>query len=123
MRGRFDAGLAAIDEALNRTERNSGFWWMPEALRLKGEILLLSNQANVRSAEHYFRRSLDLAHHQGALSWELRGALSLGRLRHSQGRNGDACDLLTSVYSRFTEGFDTAHLRSAKLLLADWANR
>src|ERR1700730_18202744 len=40
MRGQFDAGLAAIDEVLNRTERNSGFSWMPEALRHKGEILL-----------------------------------------------------------------------------------
>jgi predicted ATPase/DNA-binding winged helix-turn-helix (wHTH) protein len=123
MRGHFDAGLAAIDEALNRTERNRGFWWMPEALRLKGKILLLSDQANVRPAEDYFRRSLDLAHRQGALSWELRGALSLGRLHHSQGRNGDACDLLDSVYSRFAEGFDAADLQSAKLLFAEWANR
>ena len=123
MRGHFDAGLAAIDEALNRTERNSGFWWMPEALRLKGEILLLSDQANVRSAEDYFRRSLDLAHHQGALSWELRAAASLARLLRDQGRAADALALLQPVYDRFTEGFETADLKTARNLLSTLSAR
>jgi predicted ATPase/DNA-binding winged helix-turn-helix (wHTH) protein len=122
IRGHFDAGLAAIDEALERTERNNGLWWMPEALRIKGEILLLSDQANARSAEDHFRRSLDLARHHGALSWGLRGALSLGRLHRSQGRIGDARDMLDSVYSRFTEGFYSADLQTAKLLLKEWTN-
>jgi len=61
-------------------------------------------------AEHYFRRSLDLAHRQGALSWELRAATSLLRRLREQGRSADAVTLLQLVYERFTEGFDTADL-------------
>jgi predicted ATPase len=104
---RLDAGLAAADEALRRTEHNSAFWWMPEVLRIKGEVLLLSDNSHTTAAEDHFHRSLDLAHRQGALSWELRTAMSLARLRCEQGRLGEAQDLLSSVYGRFTEGFET----------------
>ena len=114
---RFDAGLAAADEALRRAERNNAFWWMPEALRIKGEVLLLSDKADTTAAEDHFRRSLDLAHQQGALSWELRAAISLARLQRDQGWIGGARDLLAAVYNRFTEGFGTADLQSATRLL------
>jgi predicted ATPase len=72
-------------------------------------------------AEDHFRRSLDLARRQGALSWELRTAMSLARSQRHQGRIGEARDLLTSVYGRFTEGFGTADLQSAKRLLDEFA--
>ena len=68
-------------------------------------------------AEDHFRQALDLAHRQGALSWELRAATSLARLRRDQGRSADALALLEPVYNRFTEGFETADLKSAKTLL------
>ncbi|HEX3350092.1 MAG TPA: winged helix-turn-helix domain-containing protein [Acetobacteraceae bacterium] len=113
-----DKGLAAADEALRRTEHSKAFSWMPEALRIKGEVLL-SCQNDVNAAEDHFRRSLDLAHRQGALSWELRTATSFARLRRAGGRIGEARDLLVSVYGRFTEGFGTADLRSAKALIEE----
>jgi hypothetical protein len=53
---------------------------------------------------------------QGALSWELRAATSLARLLHNQGHPADALALLRPVYDRFTEGFDTADLQTAKVL-------
>src|SRR5262249_18328110 len=59
----------------------------------------------------------DWARRQEVLSWELRAAMSLARLWRSQGRLGDARDQLASVYGRFTEGFETADLRTAKQLL------
>ena len=58
-----------------------------------------------------------LARRQGALSWELRTAMSLARLQRDQGCRREALDLLTSVHGRFTEGFGTADLQAAKLLL------
>jgi len=61
--------------------------------------------------------SLDLAHRQGALSWELRAATSLARLLRDQGRSAKALALLHPVYDRFTEGFDTADLKAAEALL------
>ena len=115
--GRFEEGLAAAAEAQRRIERTQQFLWLPEALRIKGEVLLLSNKADTSGAEDHFRRSLDLAHRQGALSWELRTAMSLARLRRDQGRIREARELLSSVHARFTEGFGTGDLRAARRLL------
>jgi predicted ATPase len=115
--GDLDDGLAVACEVLQRTERNDGFWWMSEALRIKGEVLLLSEKADTTAMEDHFRRSLDLARRQGALSREVRTAVSLARLRRDQNRIGKAGYLLSSVYGRFTEGFGCADLQSARLLL------
>jgi predicted ATPase len=54
---------------------------------------------------------------QGALSRELHAAMSLARLRASQGCSADATNLPQPVYDRFTEGFDAADLIAAKRLL------
>jgi hypothetical protein len=69
------------------------------------------------AVEGGFQRSLDWARRQGAPSWELRAATSLARLWQTQGRARDARAVLTPVYRRFTEGFGTSDLASAKTLL------
>ena len=89
---------------------------MAEALRIKGEVLLAGKGDAIAAAEH-FRRSMALAHRQGGLSWELRAAMSFARSWRDRGEIGAARDLLTSVYGRFTEGYGTADLLSARTLL------
>ena len=87
-------------------------------LRVKGEVVLLQDAApQAAAAEDYFRRALDWAHRQGALSWELRAAVSLARLLRDQARSAEALALLQPVYNRFIEGFETADLKAAKALL------
>ena len=50
---------------------------------------------------------------------KIRNAISLTRLRQSQGKTKDeAFDRLATVYGKFTEGFGTADLIAAKALLA-----
>jgi predicted ATPase/DNA-binding winged helix-turn-helix (wHTH) protein len=115
--GRFSESVVAAAEALRRTERHDAFWWMPEALRIKGEILTQANPTDLESIEDCFTRSLACARRQGALSWELRAATSLARLRKQRGRPADADALLRPIYARFTEGFGTADLRAARTLL------
>ena len=115
--GRLDESLAVANEAVRRTERSHGYWWMPEALRIKGEVLLLSDQAGITAADDLLRYSVNLAHGEAALFWELRAATSLARLRRAQGRISEARDLLASVYGRFTEGFKTADLQAARRIL------
>jgi predicted ATPase len=111
-------GLATIEEALAWTERTEELWVIAELLRIKGELLLLQGaQEAAARAEDHFRRALDWARRQGALSWELRGAASLSRLLRDQGRSADGIALLQPVYDRFTEGFDTADLKAAQELL------
>jgi predicted ATPase len=58
-----------------------------------------------------------MAREQGALFWELRIALSVARLRVSQGRHHEARALLASVYDQFTEGFATADMQAALTML------
>ena len=58
-----------------------------------------------------------MARRQQAKSLELRAAISLARLWHSQGKRVAAYQLLEEVYGWFTEGFDTPDLQEAKALL------
>jgi len=60
-----------------------------------------------------------VARHQQARSWELRAATSLARLWQHQSKRAAAYDLLAPVYGWFTEGFVTADLQEAKVLLED----
>jgi len=116
--GQIADGLAAVEEAIDRTEHAEERWVMAELLRIKGELVLLrGGQGAAALAEDHFRQSLDSARRQGALSWELRAATSLARLLRGQDRVAEARDVLGSVYGRFTEGFVTADLQEAKSLL------
>jgi predicted ATPase len=51
------------------------------------------------------------------LFWELRAATCLALLLLNEGRSSDAITCLKPVYDRFTEGFGTADLITAKRLL------
>jgi predicted ATPase len=115
--GRIAEGLAAIEETIDRAERGREHWMMAELLRIKSELLLLDGPASAAAAEDHLRAALDWAHRQDALSWELRAATSLARLRAKRGRTDEARQVLAPVYDRFTEGFETADLRAAKAML------
>jgi predicted ATPase/DNA-binding winged helix-turn-helix (wHTH) protein len=116
--GYSDEITAIVDKELEWAERNEALSAFPEALRIKGELLLQSDP-DPKRAKECFLRSLDCARAQGALSWELRTAVSLARLERTQGRTKEARHLLQSVYDRFTEGFGTSDLKQAKQLLDD----
>jgi len=116
--GQIADGLTAIEEAIQHSENTEERWLIAEISRIKGELLLLQGGPTAAAAaEDHFRQALDWAARQGALSLELRAAMSLARLLRDQGRSADAKALLQSVYDRFTEGFDTANLKEAKRLL------
>ena len=90
----------------------------PELRRINGALLLQRNLAGaVSEAETCFREALEQARGQGARSWELRAAESLARLLRDQGRSIEAMEILRPVYDQFTEGWDTADLKSARALL------
>jgi predicted ATPase/DNA-binding winged helix-turn-helix (wHTH) protein len=116
--GEIANGFAAIDEAIDRCEREEGRWCFAELLRVKGELVLREGAPNaMTAAETYFQQSLDWARRQQTLSWELRTATSLARLWRDESRSEQARDLLESVYARFSEGLGTVDLRTAKTLL------
>ena len=116
--GEIAQGLATIDEALARSERDEEHWCIAELLRIKGELVLLAGGPGAASgAEEHFQHALHWTRQQGILSMELRCATGLARLWHAQGRTEPARELLAPIYGRFIEGFGTADLQAAKALL------
>ena len=116
--GKASAGLVSIEEALTRCQHNEENWYIAELLRVKGGLILLrGGSAAAAEAEVQFSQSLDWARRQQVLSWELRAATSLARLWRDNSRPKEAKALLASVYEKFTEGFATTDLVSARELL------
>jgi ATP/maltotriose-dependent transcriptional regulator MalT len=118
--GEIAEGVAIVDAALTHCKIRDEGWYLAELQRVRGDLVLRSGDAAaVAQAEEEYLSALDCARGQGAVSWELRAATSLARLRRDQGRSADAKGLLQPVYERFTEGFATTDLRAARALLDD----
>jgi class 3 adenylate cyclase/tetratricopeptide (TPR) repeat protein len=111
--GAIGDALETVEQALNfNPEEVVG---RPETLRIRGEVRL--KLGDLRLAEADFRDSIAMARSMGAKAWELRTTMSLAQLLASQGSHDEAYAMLTDIYNRFTEGFDTADLKEAKALL------
>jgi tetratricopeptide (TPR) repeat protein len=127
--GRVDKGLCMLAKALAVAHHNAERHYEAELYRLKGELLLRQGTINPcmhkatlhTEAETCFHQALEVARRQHAKSLELRAAMSLSRLRQTQGKNAEARQMLAEIYAWFTEGFDTPDLQEAKTLLEVWA--
>lgn len=85
--------------------------------RLMGELLLQQAVPDTPQAETCLHQALAVSRRQQAKSLELRAATSLARLWQQQGQRAEARALLAPIYRWFTEGFETADLQEAKVLL------
>jgi predicted ATPase len=119
--GQAEKGLTVLAEAVAVVHKTGERIYEAELYRLKGELLLVRSAENHGEAEAYFQQALAVARRQQAKSWELRAAMSLGRLWQQQGKRAKARELLAPIYDWFTEGFDTADLQEARALLAEWS--
>ncbi|KAA0108868.1 AAA family ATPase [Mycolicibacterium sp. P1-5] len=117
--GQIENGLRATEEALDWVDRNDERLYAPEAHRIRGELLLLDEPRDTRSAEESIRRGFAIAQSQGAKAFELRAATSLARVYLRQRKFREGYELLSPVYGWFTEGFGTADLIEAKALLEE----
>jgi predicted ATPase len=96
-----------------------GRFYEAELDRLTGELRLAQCSEERTAAEVCYQQALDIASQQQAKSWELPSAMSLSRLWQHQGKRAEAHALLAPVYHWFPEGFDTADLQEAKVLLEE----
>jgi predicted ATPase len=119
--GPTEEGLQALAEAHTLVEQHEERWGEADISRLQGVLLLRQPGTPPAEAEACLQRALDVARRQEAKSLELRAAVSLARLWHRQGKRDDARALLAPIYGWFTEGFDTADLQAAKVLLDELA--
>jgi adenylate cyclase len=119
--GKPEAALASVTAGLEAVERMGGGPLEAELHRLKGQALL-AGAGTVSEAETAIQRGIEVAHGQNALSWELRAATSLAQLWQQNVRTNEAEKLLSSVYNRFSEGFETADLITARALIDNFHN-
>jgi predicted ATPase len=104
----FDASLES------RSLAGLSGWCGPELIRLAG---LERARADSRAGEALLVRAIADARQLDALAWELRAACDLSRLRLANGRKREARAPLQAAYGRFSEGFGTRDLKTAKALL------
>jgi class 3 adenylate cyclase/predicted ATPase len=116
--GRLEEGLAAVAEGLDLAATMGVRFEEAELHRLHGELLLAQGGDADKDGERALRRALEIAAGQQARSVVLRVAISLARL---PGREEAklARQTLAESYQWFTEGFDTADLREARLQLEE----
>jgi tetratricopeptide (TPR) repeat protein len=135
-------GLQVLAEAVAMAQTRELRVWEADLHRLQGKLLLqqavsaegspsTSNSspstrtdAQVHgpshpfaAAETCFRQALEIACRQEAKSLELRAAMSLSQLWQQQGKKEAALRRLEESYHWFTEGFHTADLQEARVLL------
>ena len=116
--GQPEAGLTCLAEAVMRVAATEERWWEAEVWRLKGELLLRLSMPDIPQATACLHQALAVARCQQARALELRAALSLSQLWQRQDKRDQAQQLLTEVYSWFTEGFETPDLQEARRWLA-----
>ena len=113
--------LHVLGEAIALGRERTEHAWEPELLRQKGEVLLADPVCDLDEAERSFREAIARSRGVAMRSWELRAAMSLGRLLVRQGRRGEARDVVVDAYRPFTEGFETPDLLEARAFLDEMA--
>jgi len=115
--GRVADAATTIEEAIDWGRAHGERWCMPEVLRIHAAIL--AAQGRLDEAEAVLVESIATARDIGALSWRLRAASDLAQLWRSRSRFADARELLSPVFTAFTEGFATRDLVVAAELMAE----
>jgi predicted ATPase/DNA-binding winged helix-turn-helix (wHTH) protein len=90
---------------------------LPALFLAKGLALVCGESQQRDLAVGCFEEAMTLAAQQSALSFELRAGMELARLWIHRGQIRRAHDLIGAIYGRFTEGFETPDLVSARRLL------
>jgi class 3 adenylate cyclase/predicted ATPase/DNA-binding transcriptional ArsR family regulator len=110
--------FAASAESL--MEQTGERWAAPEICRIHGSLLCLEPSRDDRAAMRLFRRSLASARKLGAVGWELRTAISIGRLVSAgEGafRRAEARELVMSTRAKFASAETSRDLREADDLI------
>lgn len=113
--GQHHEALAVAEDAILQAGQFEEHWCLAELLRIKGEVL--AARGSLDRAEAAFLEALGLSRRQAMPGWELRAAVSLGRLWRGFGRAAEACDLVSAALAPYTEGAETVDVIRANELL------
>ena len=116
-----DLALQRIDDALALASETGERWTDALLHRIRGQILLKRDPANMTPAEDAFHTAIAIAQAQKARSFELRAALSLAKLYHSTDRPAEAHAVLAPALKGFSPTPEFPEIAEAQTLLAELA--
>jgi tetratricopeptide (TPR) repeat protein len=116
--GELEAALAQANQALANIEARGLRAFLPEAHRVRGEILWRQNPTDFAEGEAAFEAAIAAAREQGSRSFGLRGALALAKLYQSTGRPAEAHTVLGSALEGFSPTPEMPEITEAQTLLA-----
>jgi predicted ATPase/DNA-binding winged helix-turn-helix (wHTH) protein len=112
-----ETALSTLTEALTLAEQSGERWSVAELYRQQGELFLSPPQRHAEQAESCYLQAVSIARQQGAKTIELRATVSLAHLWRQQDKPALVRDALAPLYHWFTEGYTTADLQEAKIVL------
>jgi tetratricopeptide (TPR) repeat protein len=113
-------GLNLIRELVAQEGGGSILDQFPKLKLIKGELLLALSPENAAQAAELFRQTLAGAQAADAKLLALHAATRLCKLEMLEGKAQESGRALAEIYTSFTEGFETADLREAKIVLDEW---
>jgi predicted ATPase/DNA-binding winged helix-turn-helix (wHTH) protein len=119
--GQVEEAILTINQAIGRATDRGSTYDTAELLRIKAQILAAMPQYSRDSAINCLAEALAVAKAQSALALELKSTIALAQLLAEGEQRDQARHDLALVYGRFTEGFETADLRTARQLMEDLA--
>jgi predicted ATPase len=113
-----DAGLRRLDRTLAELEATEARYYQAEMHRIRGEILLQRDPADIAAAEQSLQAAVAVAQSQKVRSFELRAALSLAKLYRQANRDADAHAVLAPAVEGFPPTEQFPELAEALTLLS-----
>jgi DNA-binding winged helix-turn-helix (wHTH) protein/tetratricopeptide (TPR) repeat protein len=110
-----------VQESIDECEETGIVGLQGDLYRMMGWLKAAEPEQDRHSqvaAEMLFRKSVAIAHRQGAKFLELRAALELARLWQRQDKSNQARKMLSAIHRRFAEGHRTPDLQEANQLIA-----
>jgi predicted ATPase/DNA-binding winged helix-turn-helix (wHTH) protein len=116
--------LTLVDESIAAQFKVNRPLHLPALFLAKGLVFMSGDVSESRSAQPCFEQAMTQARQQSAVSFELRAGLEMARMWIGRGEHQRVGDLIRPIYSRFSDGFATPDLISAKTMLepADLGN-
>ena len=115
--GDVDRSIAILDEALTTCERTGHRAFEAELHRVRGEMLLKRDPANLAIAEEAFQTAIAIARRQATRSFELRAALLLAKLWQSTGHLADAHAVLAPALGGFSPAAEMPEVAEAQVIM------
>ncbi len=116
--GDADRAVGILDEALATSDRVGHRTFEAELHRVRGEILLKRDPANLAPAEGAFLTAIAVSKQQGTRSFRLRAAISLAKLYRATGRDVESRAALGPALEGFASPPEFPEITEALAVLA-----